>query len=91
MTLDEVTTMFIGFDRPVINKTGITGPVAFRLVYEKGESKAGEPPSPSLVTAFREQLGLELQPAKGQRDFLVVDYAERPTPDQPALALGIRR
>jgi uncharacterized protein (TIGR03435 family) len=92
MTLDELSGLYTSFDRPIVNRTGITEPVAFRLESEKVE-KSGDPPPASLVTAFKNQLGLELRPATGPRVFLVVDHAERPTPDSPApsRAIGARR
>jgi uncharacterized protein (TIGR03435 family) len=43
---------------------------------------AGDPPpdlsGPSLVTALRERLGLELKPSKGSVEVLVIDHAEKP-------------
>jgi uncharacterized protein (TIGR03435 family) len=36
---------------------------------------------PTLVTAVQEQLGLKLQPAKGQVDILVIDRIEKPSPN----------
>jgi uncharacterized protein (TIGR03435 family) len=34
---------------------------------------------PSIFSAIQEQLGLKLVPAKGPRDFLVIDHVERPS------------
>jgi uncharacterized protein (TIGR03435 family) len=77
MTLDEVAAQFTHSDRPVINKTGLTGIFAFRVVYEG---------APDFNSAVKDQLGLELRPARARREFLILDHAERPTPnDAPAI------
>jgi uncharacterized protein (TIGR03435 family) len=77
-TLDEIAENFrFDPDRPVVNKTGITGLFSFRLVY-KGYETSGAPP---FMDAIQDQLGLEFRPAKGLRDFLVIDHVERPTPN----------
>jgi bla regulator protein BlaR1 len=80
MTLDELAS-FLRFDLPVVNKTGITAPVSYKFAYPKEDATAGGNPPASVVAALRNQLGLELRPSKGPRMFLVIDHAERPTPN----------
>jgi uncharacterized protein (TIGR03435 family) len=79
------------FDRPVIDRTGLTGKFDFKLKWTPDESQfAGAgvkvpPPSdkadapPSLYTAIQEQLGLKLDPVKAPVDVLVVDHVEKPS------------
>jgi uncharacterized protein (TIGR03435 family) len=70
---------------PVIDRTGLTG--AFDIHLEWGQDQpdpaggAAIDPAPptSAIIATREQLGLELSPAKGTREVLVVDHLERPS------------
>jgi uncharacterized protein (TIGR03435 family) len=79
-------------DRPVIDKTGITGKFNFRIEFAPDEatpnfrSTAGDPaaaPSdpagPSIFTALQQQLGLKLERATGPVEFLVIDHVERPS------------
>jgi uncharacterized protein (TIGR03435 family) len=42
---------------------------------------AGLPEAPSLTTLLQEDLGLKLDSQRGPGDVLVIDSAERPTPD----------
>ena len=74
VTLDGLASGLGGGPRqtPVVNKTGITGYVSYRLVQTDGDS---------IGNVLKDQLGLELRPAKMMRDFLVIDHVERPTPD----------
>ena len=81
-------------DRPVIDKTGIAGLFDFHLEFapdeatdpilraggklERGEPSDG-PAGISLFTALQQQLGLKLEPAKGNGYFVVIDGAERPS------------
>jgi uncharacterized protein (TIGR03435 family) len=38
-----------------------------------------------LVTALRDQLGFRLEPGRESVEVLVIDRAERPRPDEPAI------
>jgi uncharacterized protein (TIGR03435 family) len=73
-------------DRPVVDKTGLTGRYDFNLVWAPDETQFGgevpvasaEAPNPPLFTAMQEQLGLKLEATRGPVQALVVDKAERP-------------
>jgi bla regulator protein BlaR1 len=64
--------------RPVINKTGLTGPMSWTL---KWRVDAVQSEAPELPTAFQEQLGLRLMSSHGPLDVIVIDRISRPTPD----------
>jgi uncharacterized protein (TIGR03435 family) len=76
-------------DRPVVDKTGLTGRYDFSLEYAlertgrgvvEGREPAPDPDGlPSIFTAVQEQLGLKLEPQKGPIAFIVVDHAEKPS------------
>jgi uncharacterized protein (TIGR03435 family) len=73
-----------GIDRPVVDKTGITGIFTFKLLYA-GVLPDGFPPAvpdpdlPSMTTAIEEELGLKLEPSKGPQDYLVIEHVEKPS------------
>jgi uncharacterized protein (TIGR03435 family) len=81
-------TVLQWLERPVIDKTGVTGRFDFHFEYgidenmrgfgEIGPAQPGEPAGPSIFTALQ-QLGLKLEAAKGPGDFIVVDSLERPS------------
>jgi uncharacterized protein (TIGR03435 family) len=81
---------------PVLDKTGFTGEFDIDLNYrdedimkspgsatpdDAGGNRLLAGSNPSIVFAALDQLGLKLQPAKGPVEVLVVDHAERPTPN----------
>jgi|SRR5215469_13221946 len=70
----------MALDRPVIDKTGITGYFEIHLAFSTNDSTAPRPVTadPGIVQAVQEQLGLRLVPAKGSVDVLVIDHIERP-------------
>jgi uncharacterized protein (TIGR03435 family) len=74
--------------RMVVDKTGLTGPWNFELLYTPDQPVAlngaivpPNPDAPSLFTAVQEQLGLKLESSRGQVDVLVIDRVNRPTED----------
>ena len=78
-------------DRPVVDKTGLTGRWDFTLQWTPDDSQfAGRggqvpPPAPGvnappgLFTAIQEQLGLRLESTRAQVDALVIDKVEKPS------------
>jgi uncharacterized protein (TIGR03435 family) len=66
-------------DRPVVNETDLTGRYDFSLKWMPDQlAQMQDDAVPGLFTAMREQLGLELKPAKGNVKVLAVDAMERP-------------
>jgi uncharacterized protein (TIGR03435 family) len=76
-----------GLDRPVEDRTGITGLVDLQLEWSPeltlspAALPSSDPAAVSLFTALQEQLGLRLQPDTGPVEVLVIDSIERPTPN----------
>jgi uncharacterized protein (TIGR03435 family) len=76
-------------DRPVVDKTGLTGRYDFDLVWAPDETQFGggvpvasaDAPSPPLFTAMQEELGLKMEATRGMVEALVVDAVERPSAD----------
>jgi uncharacterized protein (TIGR03435 family) len=77
-------------NRVVLDRTGLKG--GFNLDLEWTPEQAGpprpdvpsppiDPNGPSIFTALREQLGLKLESAKAPVEVVVIDSAERPTPN----------
>jgi uncharacterized protein (TIGR03435 family) len=75
-------------DRPVIDRTGLTGRYDFDLEFAPDESLWGgvlprpeNSDKPSLIRAMQEQLGLNLESTRGAVNSIVIDHVDRPTPD----------
>jgi uncharacterized protein (TIGR03435 family) len=86
-----VHSLTLELGRPVLDETGLDGRFKFRLEFrpegadvKRALAAAGEPvadddPRPSLFTAIKSQLGLELQARKGSVTAVVIERIERPT------------
>lgn len=79
-------------NRPVIDKTGLSGRYNLRLTWTPDELPripadapndlpAIDPNGPSIFTALEEQLGLRLESATGPVEVVVIDSVEPPTPN----------
>jgi uncharacterized protein (TIGR03435 family) len=81
-------------DRPVIDKTGLTGRFDVHVEFVSDYAVSGpitlngvplsqapsaDPTGPTIFTALQEQLGLKLSPAKSPVEVIVVDGAEKPS------------
>ena len=74
-------------DRPVVNKTGLTGRYDFDLDWApSGREFGGDiPAAPDdtsglpLFTAVQQQLGLKLEATHGEAEAFVIDQVERPS------------
>jgi uncharacterized protein (TIGR03435 family) len=78
-------------DRPVIDKTELSGRYDFDLNWTPDDSQFGgmggklPPPTdntnppPNLYTAIQEQTGLKLDATKAPADVMVVDHVEKPS------------
>jgi uncharacterized protein (TIGR03435 family) len=93
----RVLTLNIGvWDRPIIDRTGLSGsfdidlewtpdPAQARSTDAAARAAAAVAATPgervSIFTALQEQLGLRLQAARASLEVLVIDRLERPTPD----------
>jgi len=61
-------------DRPVLDKTGLTGRYHIVITYATEHSTE---PGPDIVTAIQEQLGLKLESQKGPIEVIKVDHADK--------------
>jgi uncharacterized protein (TIGR03435 family) len=70
---------------PVLNKTGLRGGFDIKLRWSQGPAGdvAGKDgtTTPDIFAALQEQLGLKLQREKASVETIIIDRAERPTPN----------
>jgi uncharacterized protein (TIGR03435 family) len=62
--------------RPVEDRTGLEGSYDCEAAWSR---EGSDGPGPSLFTAIQAQMGLKLEPAKGEVETVVVDHADRPS------------
>ena len=91
VTMDQIASFLSdrgdGIDRPVLDRTGLSGRFDFTLEWatDRGGSGPGTadlqagPQAPGIFQAVKEQMGLKLEPVKGPVDTLIIDHVERPS------------
>jgi uncharacterized protein (TIGR03435 family) len=79
-------------DRPVVDKTGLSGHYSFDLTWTRDDNQFGgriplrevdpdAPRKPDLFSAMQQQLGLRLQSSRGPVEVVVIDSVSKPTPN----------
>ncbi|HZQ44721.1 MAG TPA: TIGR03435 family protein [Acidobacteriaceae bacterium] len=70
-------------DRPVVDETGLKGRYDFTVKWLRADAApaADDPDSalPGIFTALQEEVGLKVEPSKGDVDVLVIEHVERPS------------
>jgi len=69
------------FDRPIVDRTGLTGRYDVSLRYDSANPLEVPPGGLSLLTAVREQLGIRFDAARELVEVLVIDGASLPEVD----------
>jgi len=78
-------------DKPIVDRTGLSGRFDYTIVYTPGENGSpgppdlnAPPPDPQgipFLDAVRQQLGLRLESSKGPIRSIVIDHVEKPSPN----------
>jgi bla regulator protein BlaR1 len=90
ISISQLATWVLGTGRPVEDKTGLTGrydvtihrPALQPSAQPSTQQGGVSAPDPGLSAAsIANQLGLKLEPSKGQVETLVIDHVELPSPN----------
>jgi uncharacterized protein (TIGR03435 family) len=82
-------------DRHVLDRTGVGDKFVIYVEYAPDDAvpydfrtlhESTDPPTAPTIAQALKALGLELQPVKGPKGFIVIDHAERPSMAEPAIA-----
>ena len=69
-----------GLDRPILDRTGLTGRYDFKLRWTPDDTAAEDANiAPSLSVAFQEQLGLKFSATRALAEVYVIDHVEKPS------------
>lgn len=83
VTLDQIAASLAQpVNRVEKNRTALEGLYDYELRFSRPSENPNPSEPPEIFTAIREQLGLQLQPAKGGVDFIVIVSAQQPQVDE---------
>jgi uncharacterized protein (TIGR03435 family) len=69
-------------ERPVIDRTGLTGNFDFALEWvseRAGADPEPDPSGPTFLEALKDQLGIKLESEKGPAEVIILDHVEHPS------------
>lgn len=76
---DFVQLVGASADRPVIDKTGVTGFIDYEIVFSEQDTQNRDDINIRILDAVKKQLGMKLEPAKDEIEVLVIDQVEHPS------------
>jgi len=87
VTIQIMADQFPGFgnsiDRPVVDRTGLTGTYDFSIEFTPelppGANFPADPSGPTFLQALKEQLGLKLDSQTGPAVVFILDHVEQPS------------
>lgn len=74
---DFVELCGVSADRPLIDKTGITGFIDYDILVSQDGVKTPDDQQRAILEAIKQQLGFKLEPARDKIDLLVIDHAQK--------------
>ena len=80
---DFITFALTLMDRPVIDKTGLTGRFDIHVTLPPDDTPGASDLTVTLALAVQQQLGLKIAPATAPGAVLAIEHVERPTPNAP--------
>lgn len=66
---------------PIRDRTGLTGTFDYNVMFVLNPAQADGSSAPMITTAIQEELGLKLEKSKIPVEVLVIDHADKPTPN----------
>jgi uncharacterized protein (TIGR03435 family) len=77
--VDFVQLVGVSADRPVLDKTDLTGDIDYDILISPPEGRSQDDVNRAIIYAVIDQLGLKLEPAKDTIGILVVDTVDKPS------------
>lgn len=86
VTMDQLAIYVTGMgemDRPVLNRTGLSGPFDLVIEFDRNANNGpqAETSGPTLFEAMKDQLGLKLEEQTGPVNTFIIDHIEQPSPN----------